>query len=125
MKVNPFVFLVSAIGILAFVGLGAAFPEPAGLVFGAFQDTIVGSVGWFYVLVVTFFLLFAMWLFLSPFGNVRLGKDAGGGGGIGRVHLPGILEVQRGRRRGRGHGGRLRALAPGSPGSGSRDGIWS
>lgn len=75
MKVNPFVFIVSATVIIAFVGLGAAFPGPAEVVFGAFQDYIVASFGWFYILAVTFFLVFTLWLFISPFGGIRLGKD--------------------------------------------------
>jgi len=75
MKTNSFVFFVSAGVILAFVGLGATFPGPAELVFSSFQDYIVASFGWFYILAVTFFLLFAFWLLVGPFGNVRLGKD--------------------------------------------------
>ncbi|MDX1443101.1 MAG: BCCT family transporter [Gammaproteobacteria bacterium] len=75
MKVHPIVFYVSASVILAFVFVGAAFSEPTAEVFGVIQDFIIGKLGWFYILSVSFFLGFVIWLFFSRFGSMKLGKE--------------------------------------------------
>ncbi len=75
MKINPVVFLVSAAIILSFVALGAAMPEQVGDAFGRVQEFIVSTFGWFYIVSVGFFLLFVLWLLVSPYGRIRLGKD--------------------------------------------------
>jgi choline/glycine/proline betaine transport protein len=74
-KSNPWVFFISAGVIVLFVLFGAAAPEFTGRVFGHIQDLIVVRLGWFYVVSVAFFLVFVLWLFISPYGNIRLGKD--------------------------------------------------
>ncbi|MBP2315373.1 BCCT family transporter [Azospirillum soli] len=61
--------------ILLFVVLASAFTEPFGARVSALQGAIVGNFGWFYVLTVAGFLLFVLWLFISPYGAVKLGKD--------------------------------------------------
>ncbi|MFW6174833.1 MAG: BCCT family transporter [Chloroflexota bacterium] len=73
--VSPVVFPVSAGLILLFVIFGAAFSATAQQVFQEIQDTIVSQVGWFYILVVTLFLLAVLAVALSPYGRIRLGKD--------------------------------------------------
>ncbi|WP_440954937.1 BCCT family transporter [Methanosarcina sp. Mfa9] len=75
MRINPVVFFVSASIVVLFVVLGAVFTEPAGLFFGMVQDFIVSYLGWFYILSVAIFLGFVLWLYVSPYGKVRLGKD--------------------------------------------------
>ena len=75
MRINPVVFFVSASVVVLFVVLGAVFTEPAGLFFGTVQDFIVSYLGWFYILSVAIFLGFVLWLYVSPYGEVRLGKD--------------------------------------------------
>ena len=74
-RINPVVFSISAILTLVFVALGAVFTEPVGRLFEAVQDLIISHLGWLYVVVVAFFLVFVVVLFVSPFGQVRLGKD--------------------------------------------------
>ncbi|MFW6092415.1 MAG: BCCT family transporter [Pseudomonadota bacterium] len=69
------VFLGSAALILAFVMFGAAMPEFAGEVFGSVQAWVVDTFGWFYLLVVTGFLVFAFYLAASSHGHVKLGPD--------------------------------------------------
>ncbi|SNU01854.1 BCCT, betaine/carnitine/choline family transporter [Ruaniaceae bacterium KH17] len=39
------------------------------------QDWIVANLGWYYVLVVAFFVLFVIVLAASPFGRIKLGRD--------------------------------------------------
>lgn len=75
MQVNPPVFFISAALILAFVLFGALFPQQASSVFDALQARIVRDFGWFYILAVALFLIFAIFLMLSRYGDVRLGPD--------------------------------------------------
>lgn len=74
-RVNPPVFFTSAGLILAFVLLGALFPDRARLWFAAIQTAITVDFGWFYVLSVAGFLLFVLFLMFSRYGDVRLGPD--------------------------------------------------
>ncbi len=68
------VFYVTVAISAAFVIAGVFFTEP----FGSALATVVGGIttglGWFYMLVTTGFLAFAVWLALSRYGKVRLGQ---------------------------------------------------
>jgi choline/glycine/proline betaine transport protein len=75
MKINPYVFFSSAAFILLFVIAGAVFNESIGVAFADMQDFVVTKFGWFYTLSVGVFLIFVLWLMLSRYGKVRLGKD--------------------------------------------------
>lgn len=72
-RVSRPVFILSAAVIGLFILYGAAFTERADAFFARVQDVIVDSLGWYYTLVVTFFLGFVVWLLFSRFGDVRLG----------------------------------------------------
>lgn len=61
--------------ILFFVAVASLFTESFGAQVSAVQAAIVGNFGWFYVLSVAGFLLFALWLFISPYSAIKLGKD--------------------------------------------------
>ncbi len=74
-RINPPVFFTSAGLILLFVLLGALFSEQAGSFFDRLQAQIVSSFGWFYVLAVAGFLLFALFLLVSRHGDIKLGPD--------------------------------------------------
>ena len=74
-QLNPTVFFVSAGVILLFVLAGIIAPAGVGAAFGAIQTFIVEQLGWFYIIAVTFFLVFVLWLLFSPHGAVKLGKD--------------------------------------------------
>ncbi|SDE41780.1 BCCT family transporter [Rhodospira trueperi] len=73
--INPPVFFGSAGLTLAFVVFGVAFPETANATFSAVQTWIVETFGWFYMLSVAVFVVFALGLALSDHGQVRLGPD--------------------------------------------------
>ncbi|SDH87294.1 BCCT family transporter [Roseospirillum parvum] len=73
--INPPVFIGSAALTLAFVVFGVSFPEAANSTFAAVQTWIVETFGWFYMLAVAVFVVFALGLALSPHGQVRLGPD--------------------------------------------------
>ncbi len=71
----PRVFIPSAGLIIVFVALTLAMPDRMGEWLGKVNGTVVGDMGWYYVVVVSAFVFFAIWLAASPVGNVVLGKD--------------------------------------------------
>jgi len=73
--INPPVFFSSAILILLFAVFGAAAPGTANSVFNAVQGWIVHTFGWFYILAVAIFIMFALALALSGYGRIKLGPD--------------------------------------------------
>jgi len=73
-KFHP-VFIFSAIVVVIFVLLGVLLPEQIGVLFGSVQTFITKQLGWLYIISVTVFLLFVVWLFFSAYGSIKLGKD--------------------------------------------------
>ncbi len=71
----PQVFIPAAGMIIFFVALTLILPERMGEWLGKANGTIVGDLGWYYVVVVSTFVFFAAWLAFSPVGNLVLGKD--------------------------------------------------
>ena len=72
---HPVVFPTSAILIGSVVLASLVATESVGDMFGYVQDTIVKRVGWLYVLAMTGFVGFAVWLLFSRHGDIRLGDD--------------------------------------------------
>ncbi len=69
---NP-VFLISAVCIVIFVAIALIWPEGAAENFLALRDYLKSSFDWFFVLSANIFVLFALFLIVSPWGSVRLG----------------------------------------------------
>nr|WP_235803724.1 BCCT family transporter [Halomonas sp. GFAJ-1] len=75
LKTDPTIFFTSAgIMILFLVALLIA-PEPIGAAFGAGRQWIVTNLGWFFILGVTSWVAFLLWVALSRFGAIRLGGN--------------------------------------------------
>ena len=72
---NPTVTLWSQFIVFALVIFAAVWTEQAGGLFTAVKDFMVSTLKWYYLAVVAGFLFFVVWLMLSRFGNIRLGKD--------------------------------------------------
>lgn len=72
---SPPVFLISGAVILAFVIVGVLFTETTGTAAGAVQSFITTYFGWFYIVAVSFFLIFAIGLMFTRYGKIRLGSD--------------------------------------------------
>ena len=72
---NPTMGIASMVMILAFVFYTIRDVEVSSAVFASGKDFIIGSLDWFYVLVVNAALFFVLWLMVSRFGHVKLGKD--------------------------------------------------
>lgn len=73
--VNPPVFTGAAAIVVVFVMLGVLFTEATERAFDIIDSFITEYLGWFYLLAVTFFLAFVVWLSLSRYGNIRLGEE--------------------------------------------------
>ncbi|WP_043766008.1 BCCT family transporter [Algiphilus aromaticivorans] len=71
--VNPTVFTISGSVVLAFLLFGATMPETASAAFSALHAFITEYLGWSYLVAVTGFLAFLIWLAFSRYGSVRLG----------------------------------------------------
>lgn len=75
LAVNPPVFIASGLLLIAFLVFGSVWPEVAGEVFPAALNAVATHFGWVYVLAVTFFVGFAVWLLAGPWASLRLGGD--------------------------------------------------
>ncbi len=71
----PRVFWPALAVIGGFVALALAFPTGMGDLFSTLNDTVVGDLGWYYILIVGGFIAFAAWVALSPMGRIVLGRD--------------------------------------------------
>ncbi|MFW6379987.1 MAG: BCCT family transporter, partial [Halorhodospira sp.] len=65
----------AALIVLGFLLFGAWDPEYAEGVFQATSDWVIDTFKWYYIGVVAFFLLFALFLMFSRFGDLKLGDD--------------------------------------------------
>ncbi len=71
----PRIFLPAAVLVLVFVGVAAAMPDRLSELLTTANTTVVVDLGWWYVAIVTGFVAFALWMALSPMGEIVLGKD--------------------------------------------------
>ncbi|CAI9386920.1 MULTISPECIES: glycine betaine uptake BCCT transporter [Bacillaceae] len=68
------VFNVSIIIILLIVLVGALAPDTLKEGTASVQSFITDSFGWYYLIVVTFFVIICLYLLISPVGKIKLGK---------------------------------------------------
>jgi len=73
-EAHPIVFPAAAILLLIFVVLTAMSPAVAARKFDAMQAWITTYFGWLYIVSMTGFLIFAIYLCFSRYGNIKLGK---------------------------------------------------
>ncbi len=72
---NPPVFLISGAVVLVLLALGVIFPVGFGSVASGLLSWITTYFGWFYILSVSFMLIFVVWLMFTRWGGIRLGPD--------------------------------------------------
>ncbi len=72
---NPLMGIASMIMISGFVVFTIWDVEYSSAVFASGKDFIIGTLDWFYVVVVNVALFFVFWLLVSRFGDVKLGKE--------------------------------------------------
>ncbi|WP_237233241.1 BCCT family transporter [Rothia nasisuis] len=71
----PRVFIPAAVIMAVFIGITLAFPEKTKSIFDALQADVINYFGWYYVAIVAFFVIFALYLGFSRMGDVKLGDD--------------------------------------------------
>ncbi|MCP5152896.1 MAG: BCCT family transporter [Ectothiorhodospiraceae bacterium] len=69
---NP-VFVISGAVIVGFVILTLVFPEPTAEMFGALRPWLTSTFDWLFMGAANIFVLFCLFLVVSPLGKVRLG----------------------------------------------------
>ncbi len=75
LRTNPVIFFVSAALTIIFVVASIAFTGAVDQTFESLSELIKRNLGWLYILGVTGFLVFLVWIAFSRFGNVRLGSS--------------------------------------------------
>ena len=79
-KVGPFgldihnpVFMISGLVVIAFVAYALIAPEQSADFFGWLRPALTSSFDWFFLMSANVFVLFSLFLIVSPWGSVRLG----------------------------------------------------
>lgn len=73
--IHPGVFWPALLVLLLACVAAIGFPEATGAALAAIQTNIVSGFGWYYVIIVAGFVVFALWMGLSRFGDIKLGQD--------------------------------------------------
>lgn len=73
--IAPVTFIGSAVIALGLIAYASMAPESAAALFSGANAWIIAEAGWFYMLVVGFFVLFLLGLAMSSLGKVKLGPD--------------------------------------------------
>lgn len=74
-SVKPAVFVPASLIIVALVGFAVVYSTTAADAFGRLNTVITNWVGWWYILVATGFVIFAIYCGASRVGTIRLGAD--------------------------------------------------
>ncbi len=74
-QTDPIVFGVAALVTLAFVVWGAASSQSLADASGDMLESVIHNAGWGFVLVASGFVVFALWLAVSRYGRITLGKE--------------------------------------------------
>jgi len=75
LRTSPVIFFSSAAVIIAFVLGTILFTEPLDRAVSGASDWLLTNLGWFYILGVTMFLAFLIFIAIGRFGRVKLGPD--------------------------------------------------
>jgi choline/glycine/proline betaine transport protein len=71
----PRVFWPAAALVGTFVLVAAIFPETLNTIVGTAGSSVIDGLGWYYVLLTFGFVVFSIWVAVSRFGDITLGKD--------------------------------------------------
>src|SRR5699024_7691047 len=75
LRTSPVIFFSSAAVIIAFVLGTILFTEPLDRAVSGASEWLLTNLGWFYILGVTMFLAFLLFIAVGRFGRVKLGPD--------------------------------------------------
>jgi len=73
-QIEPFVFWGALVLIFSFLLLAMLNPIGSNQLFSQIQQALADHFGWFYISSVAFFLIFSLWLIVSPYGKLKLGS---------------------------------------------------
>jgi choline/carnitine/betaine transport len=73
LRTNPAIFFWSGGLMILFLLVLLAFPGSIGEAFGSGREWIVTNLGWFFIMGVSSWLVFLIWVALSKYGAIRLG----------------------------------------------------
>jgi choline/glycine/proline betaine transport protein len=71
----PRVFYPAGAIVITFVLVAAIFPETLNTIVSTAGSSVIDGLGWYYVLLTFGFVVFSVWIAISRFGDIRLGKD--------------------------------------------------
>jgi glycine betaine transporter len=74
-KISNVFYITIALIILA-VGYGALAPDSFEAVTTTIKDFVASTFGWYYMVLMSFMLALCVFIILSPYGKIRLGKDS-------------------------------------------------
>ncbi|MDK1473517.1 BCCT family transporter [Streptomyces sp. 549] len=74
-SIAPRVFYPAALVILAFVLWAVVFRESAKNTVSTVNSEVIGGLSWYYIILVSLFVVFALWVGVGRFGDIKLGKD--------------------------------------------------
>ncbi|ODT09157.1 MAG: choline transporter [Microbacterium sp. SCN 70-18] len=74
-RATPWVIWPAAIIVAIFSAFAIIFPAAAEAAFGAIQTVVVNTFSWYYVLIAAFFVVFAVFIGFSRYGDIKLGRD--------------------------------------------------
>lgn len=69
------VFWPATVIMVAFIGWVLLMPDTAQEIFSDLQSKVIGYFGWYYVALVAFFVIFALYVGFSRLGDVKIGHD--------------------------------------------------
>ena len=70
------VFYITIALIILAVGYGALAPDSFEAVTTTIKDFVASTFGWYYMVLMSFMLALCVFIILSPYGKIRLGKDS-------------------------------------------------
>ncbi|MCE0487587.1 BCCT family transporter [Ornithinimicrobium sediminis] len=71
----PRVFYPAGAIVITFVLVAAIFPETLNTIVSTAGSSVIDGLGWYYVLLTFGFVVFSIWIAVSRFGDITLGKD--------------------------------------------------
>lgn len=75
LRTDPVIFFWSAGLMIVFLILLLLFPDPIASAFGSGRTWVVTNLGWFFILGVSSWLVFLIWIAFSKYGAIRLGGN--------------------------------------------------
>ena len=69
------VFKITSLIVIVFILLVALFPQPVESLLNLIQSRVIGTFGWYYILLLIVLLVFALIICFGKYGNITLGKD--------------------------------------------------